>query len=155
MSSPISRVMRSATLVLPLPGKPNKKIDAAELMAGPISLNTSARDDQILERPLDGPAGDDEVLDRLGQHRFDVIVERHRARADVVRLVERILHGQPAFGRLDFVFEPRVALALLADDVDQPLLAHRRQERREHRVIESQSRCRFPCRSNARGCRCL
>ena len=41
MSSPISRVMRSAIDVLPLPGKPNRKMDAAELIAGPISLNTS------------------------------------------------------------------------------------------------------------------
>ena len=37
--SPISRVMRSAMLVLPLPGNPKKKIDAPELTAGPIWLN--------------------------------------------------------------------------------------------------------------------
>ena len=53
MSSPIRRVMRSAMAVLPLPGKPNRKIDAAELMAGPISLKTAS-----VVAAATAPAGD-------------------------------------------------------------------------------------------------
>ncbi len=98
----------------------------AELIAGPDLAERFVGDDEVFKRLANAPPRNDESLDGLGHHRFDVIGEGDRHGADVGGFVERVAECVFTFRRLDCVNEAGVAaVAFLRNDVDERLLSHR------------------------------